>query len=302
MMERTFLPTFILGGAAKAGTTTAWEYLNSHPQICMALIKEPGFFTNARGCGNRPDPLAPRFSGRYRKGWSWYTRLFKDCQRARAIGEASVTYMPEADAPALIHRHLPHVQMLFLVRDPVDRLYSHFWQEVRHGWTLPKFYEMVSQRHPTLLRYIYVSSYHLHIRRYLEYFPARQVQILFFDDLVYDPAVFIQQLYRLIGVDDQYIPTNLGQKYNSRQIPVISRWKWLNRWLATNLIQLTRHKRLADWIKAQVWPVVQGNQSQGVDSPLDPDLRARLLPEFNQTISFLENHCQRDLSLWRQGG
>ena len=78
------LPTFMVAGAAKAGSTAIWEYLRPHPEICMAWMKEPNFFTReGRQSGNH-------------KGIDWYQSLFHNCEDARAIGDVSPAPCPAA--------------------------------------------------------------------------------------------------------------------------------------------------------------------------------------------------------------
>ena len=71
------VPTFIVAGATKSGTTALGEYLNDHPQVCMSWMKEPNFFTEEI-------PVT-----RYKNGFSWYQSLFDNCGQAKAIGEVS---------------------------------------------------------------------------------------------------------------------------------------------------------------------------------------------------------------------
>ena len=66
------LPTFIIAGAAKSGTTAIHEILDTHPEVCMSWMKGPTYFT-------REVPRA-----RYHKGLDWYESLFKGCGEAKA--------------------------------------------------------------------------------------------------------------------------------------------------------------------------------------------------------------------------
>ena len=129
------LPTFIIAGAGKSGTTALWAYLNQHPEICMSRIKEPMFFTNLLGYRQGGSIEAPVYEGRYKSGLEWYEKLFAKCCQKRALGEASTAYMYAKDAAGLIKKTLPEVKLIFLLRNPVDRLYSNYWQERKYGWT-----------------------------------------------------------------------------------------------------------------------------------------------------------------------
>ena len=108
------LPTFIIAGAAKSGTTALHEVLNSHPEICMSWMKGPTYFTEE----------ASRST--HQRGKEWYERLFSECVNAQAIGEVSPFYMTGMDAPELIYGTVPKVKLLFVLRNPIDRLYSYY--------------------------------------------------------------------------------------------------------------------------------------------------------------------------------
>jgi len=220
------LPNFIIAGAAKAGTTSLWYYLEEHPKICMASIKEPCFFSTAVGCASNPDGKSPRTSGQYSRGITWYESLYQNCNGAIAVGEASTQYMSEPESPELIKKFIPNAKIIFLLRDPVERIYSHYLHERHRGWDVIKFEEMVKQQHPAFLTYKYVSSYQLHLKKYEEVFPHKQLMVYLNDDMQKKPKSFIQQLYSELGVNPDFTPSNLGRRFNparSPRLPVYQR-------------------------------------------------------------------------------
>src|SRR5688572_24468381 len=108
------LPNFFIIGAMKAGTTSLWQYLRRHPEIFMSKLKEPGYFTEEL---------------RWDQGIEWYRSLFDDAGSARAVGEASTSYTkwPRfAGIPARMHALVPEARLIYLVRDPGDRIRSHY--------------------------------------------------------------------------------------------------------------------------------------------------------------------------------
>jgi len=133
------LPTFILAGAPKCGTTSLWEYFQMHPDVCTCAVKEPKFFCEEPSYVQEPDNYRSKSTGNYQKSINWYKSLFRQCKVENAIGEASGNYFISLEAPQLINKHLPDVILLFILRDPVERIYSHYWQEIRVGHKLPSF-------------------------------------------------------------------------------------------------------------------------------------------------------------------
>jgi hypothetical protein len=292
------LPTFIIAGAGRCGTTSLSEYLGSHPEVCMACIKEPNFFTKVSHLST------------YANGLDWYKSLFqvrnkgKDGAKSiiKAYGEASSSYMSCEDSPALIYQTVPEVKLIFILRDPIERMYSHFWwEQALLGRKLPDFAQMVRERHPFIQRLLYDSSYHLLLSRFLEYFPTEQVRVLLFEDMSQNPRGFIRDVYQYIGVDLEYIPSNLGKHFNASPQP---KTIWLQKWLwKFNVI--TMKMKLPVWqlsilkkARNKLWQV---NITSVKHPPIAREIRQELLTGINEAIDFVENYLQRPLPGWRRG-
>ena len=92
------LPTFILAGAPKAGSSAFWHYIRQHPDIYLPDEKEPFFF-----------------DFNFEKGLDWYESKFDGHNGEAAIGEATVWYMRWRSVPERIHSLLPDVKLIFLL-------------------------------------------------------------------------------------------------------------------------------------------------------------------------------------------
>jgi len=111
-------PNFFIVGAAKAGTTSLWQYLRQHPDVFMPqteLTKEPTHFSD----------LTPPWASQFRD-WDAYLKLFEPVQEQRAIGEASVAYLFSSDAAERIHARYPGARIIIALRHPAERAYSHY--------------------------------------------------------------------------------------------------------------------------------------------------------------------------------
>jgi len=116
------LPDFLVIGAMKCGTTSLYHYLREHPQVFMPQLKAPEFFAEASN---------------WHRGVDWYRRQFAGAgAEVLAIGEASNVYTKYPrymDVPARIAGHIPDARLIYVVRDPVERIRSHYRTRVAEG-------------------------------------------------------------------------------------------------------------------------------------------------------------------------
>jgi len=117
-------PDFFLVGAPKCGTTALYAMLGAHPEIFVSPIKEPDFFA----ADIRAAVLGGRVSrpGEFVEDWSEYLALFSGAAPSQRLGEGSVCYLASGVAAAAIHERCPEARILMVLRDPADRLFSHY--------------------------------------------------------------------------------------------------------------------------------------------------------------------------------
>ncbi|MGI9431489.1 MAG: sulfotransferase domain-containing protein [Myxococcota bacterium] len=191
------LPDFIIIGAAKSGTTSLHDYLARHPQICLSASDDPAV-RDKEPCFFDPDVNGSR-------GLDWYRALFSAARADQVCGEASTNYTrhPQvAGVPERIAATVPNVRLLYLMRDPVERAYSHYvhrWSRELHPDEpfRESFREFVAHD-PMCLD---SSDYELQIRRYWDHFPREALLLLRMDDLLGDPAALLRRVCGFIGVD-----------------------------------------------------------------------------------------------------
>lgn len=112
-------PNFFVAGAPRSGTTSLHAWLPSVHGVFMARIKEPNYFSRALIGDGHPMVKPIR---RERD----YLKLFRDAEHAKVVGEATPFYLADPEAPALIRSKSPDAKVLVTLRDPVERLYSHY--------------------------------------------------------------------------------------------------------------------------------------------------------------------------------
>ena len=201
-MTTTRLPTFLIIGTMKGGTTSLFEYLRIHPEVAMAEDKEVHYFTR----GDWETPAVRQ----------WYEAMFAGprAQRARARGEASPGYSryPQApETPERIAALIPDVRLIYLLRHPVQRIVSQYRHKVSLGTETRPIDEAVVDEH----EYVGTSRYACQIERYLEHFDRDQILTLRSEDLREERAETLATVLRFIGVDDRWQAPNLDQDFNA---------------------------------------------------------------------------------------
>ncbi|WP_263784445.1 sulfotransferase domain-containing protein [Salinibacter grassmerensis] len=184
-------PTFILGGTPKAGTTSVYHYLDQHPQVCMSARKETSVFIDD-------------------KSLEWlFENYYRHYDGERAVGEASAGTLGNPAVAERVYGALPDVQLIFVLRDPVDRLYSHFTflQSSRAIDPDRSFSEFIRSETEWRTTLIDLGRYHRHLSRFEKYFDRDQMLVLLFEDLKTDAEEFMESVYRFIGVEPSFRPS-----------------------------------------------------------------------------------------------
>jgi hypothetical protein len=191
------LPNFIVIGAQKSGTSSLHHYLQAHPEICMSRAKEPDFFT-----------LAHNWS----RGIAWYERQFPRVNGEIAIGEVSPSYTmhpSHPDVPARMASIIPKAKLVYLVRDPIARMKSHYQHRVAAGVErLPIEQALREDAH-----YLNTSRYAYQISRYLEYFPASHLLVVPSEALLTRRKSTLRRIFRFLGVDQDWWSPDLERKW-----------------------------------------------------------------------------------------
>ncbi len=194
----------IIGGTTKAGTTSLFNYLKDHPDICPAAFKETRFFL---------DPDYP-VKGRYNlyDGIENYYSYFKECSGSKILMEATPDYLYSSNAAENIYNNLSgNARFIFILRDPVDRLKSWYKFAKQNGSlkTDIKFEEYValqfdntSNNHDQYMRSLAQGQYHLYLKKYIEVFGEDNVQIIWFDELACKPYFVLQQVCKALNINN----------------------------------------------------------------------------------------------------
>jgi hypothetical protein len=196
----TQLPDFIIAGAARSGTTWLSHLLNKHPDIGMAkpFKPEPKFFL--------VDSL-------YNQGISYYSETWFSNRSNLKLGEKSTNYMEDPRVAARIYKHIPTVQLIFILRNPIERAWSNYHWSVMNGIEKESFDYAIKHENereiPDQLRYAKPFSY---IARgyyadllipFFKLFNREKILILKFEEIIKNPYELASKIHRFIGVDER---------------------------------------------------------------------------------------------------
>lgn len=294
------LPSFLILGAYKAGTTAINYLLADHPDIYMSPRKESRYFSY--------DPSSPGVGGsngrRMRSipvsSLAEYERLFAGARSERAIGEASPSYLPSVIAPARIRDTLDHPRLIAILRDPAERAFSHLLMNANRTYsTLPNlriaatnFDEHNSAMASDLRRILEIGFYSSQINRYWDVFPKEQLRIYLYEDFTSEPERVIHDICNFLGVTTDWTP-DTSQRHNVSGIPkneIVNRVMNTARQVA-NPILPRLPARLTDSLVR-----IRNHTMERVK--LSVDERASLIELYRDDILRLETMLDRDLARW----
>lgn len=193
-MSKSVLPNFLVIGVEKGGTTWLHAQLKKHPEIFLPNTKEIHFFNKYNS-----NFIAHDY---FKFGLEWYGEFFKDYNGQKAIGEITPMYICDPEAPFRIKQMLPEVKIIAILRNPVDRAYSHYWMAKQKNHTkIATFKEAIEQKEP---RFIERGLYYKQLKIYYELFDAQQIMVVFSDEVFKNPEYWISKICKFLGVNEFY--------------------------------------------------------------------------------------------------
>jgi len=204
---------FFIVGAQRSGSTYLLTLLDEHPEICMA---KP----------TRPEPKYFMNKSQYDVSASEYRELhFNNAEYSSQLhGEKSTSYYEVEESAHLISHLYPFSKIIFILRDPVERALSNYFFSVENGVekrTIEDVFLLETGITPTYdsnistnpFDYVGRGEYKRFIDLYLKYFKKEQIKVLIFEELRNNLSI-IQELFKFLNVDENYIPNSLMLKIN----------------------------------------------------------------------------------------
>ena len=209
---------FFIVGAPKAGTTSLYHYLSEHPQVEMSSQKEPDYISDKaiheQGmyyAKNRVDTLDK------------YESLFVE-KESVVYGEASVSYLFYENVAEDIKKYNPNAKIIIMLRDPIERAFSHYLMDYRLGLISDSFENVLAKiskhknAHLFYQQYIEVSKYAKQIQRYLDFFKKENILFIDYEDFKKNVSKTVDQVYNFLNISSEFV-ADINTKHNTFIMP-----------------------------------------------------------------------------------
>ncbi len=274
------LPNFVIIGAMKAATTSLHYYLNLHPQISMSKEKELNFFVKEKNWG---------------KGLDWYQSNFNGDKPFRGEASPNYTNFPLfKGVPERMHSVIPDIKLIYLVRDPIERILSHYVHKIADGGESRPLERVLSKLESN--RYICRSQYFMQLEHYLKVFPDRNILIISSEDLITNNRAVIKRVFEFLNVDSSFYDAkfqNILHKSNRKR-----RKDQIAQLLGQKSVMKNIHKlpysfrSYVDWLV--FWPF-----SRKVKRPvMNESLKQRIIDHLQDDVEQLRKFTGHKFSDW----
>ncbi len=309
------LPDFFIVGAAKAGTTSIYQYLKQHPEIYLPPIKEVNYFCSdirpenfrtdyARSVylnvdayieGGMKDEV---FHG-FIQNWEQYKKIFNPAAGKNAIGELSNTYLFSEVAAKNIYEKFPQAKIIMILRNPVERAFSHYQMDLRNGLVKEDFITEFNNDRYRLPKgwgisnlYYELGLYSEQVKRFMQFFKREQILVLLHDNFVNHEKSSFHMICKFLNVNENF-EFNFSVKHNQAKAPrnkfiaMLSRQKKI-----TKLTKKLFSSELLESIKRSLF---RKENQKGITD----EARRTVAGYYADDINKLSQLLNIDLSIWK---
>jgi Sulfotransferase domain len=287
-------PTFLIIGAMKGGTTSLHSYLGEHPQVQMAAIKETNFFAGPPPDGEPYPPGAERI-----EQLRDYEALFDPSIEVR--GEASPTYTTyprRKGVPERIKDLVANAKIVYIVRDPVDRVASHYHHRLSVDGETRPLREALGDFSDPYCPLTCPGLYAAQLERYLPHFPQDDILVVDQADLLGQRRATLREIFAFLAVDESFDSPRFDDEMNTgKELRTHSS--------AVVALRRTRTKvaplwwKLPEGLRRSVRSSVQRVAGKPLQAPtMDDDLRAGLREFYAEDAGRLRGLTGKAFPTW----
>jgi len=283
---------FIGLGVHKAGTTFIYEMLLQHPEVSFPIQKEIRYF-------NRylvEDPAFSQLNPKFDNNFEWYLSCFGKKSTNHKFGEISPMYFCDPCAPQKIFDTAPNAKLFVVVRNPIDRTFSHFLMNtVKFKKSEYKIQDMLNPAY----KYIKYSLYGESLERYLMLFPRNQLMVIEHQELINNPIEVLKALCRHIGIDDSSNFKGSEKKINEFSESIIPKLD-IFFYSVKDLLHKMGFKRVISMVQKTGLPkIIHDFNSKDSDKPrLTMEVRQKIYAILEGDIEKFETLIEKSYSHW----
>jgi hypothetical protein len=270
------LPNLIIIGAMKCGTSSMHNYLDAHPEISMSRQKELNFFS---------------FDRHWQRGEDWYGHHFSSAAAIRGESSPSYSKFPKVPhVPERMRTVIPSARFIYLVRDPVARIVSHYRHRLEVGKEKRSLNEALREFEGN--QYIDCSRYHMQLQQYLCHFSQSQILVVGAEEMKENRHETLRDVFRFLNVDESVRSPRHDAIYHASKPHGLVR-------------RTAEQSRLGRKIRPYVphsivhWAAARGPKEREVVPPsLDRGLREALCDYLREDVERLRTQVGRDFAQW----
>ncbi|MDC1505116.1 sulfotransferase domain-containing protein [Winogradskyella sp.] len=283
---------FYCVGAQKAGTTTLHDILNQHPDIFLPKTKEAHFFDEDE---------------KFEKGLEWYENtFFNESSNEKILGSCNPEYMYFEEVPKRIFESFGgDVKLIFILRNPADRAYSHYLmskrrciEELSFTVALKQEKSRINKDYFNKTNFSYASRgfYSEQIKRYLNYFPKENMMFIRFeDDFIKNKNKTINEIISFLDLEQ--IDLDVDLKSN---VARSSRFLFIQKFIyKQNIIKsffsIFVSQKMKNKIRSWIYKLVMKPEKK---NKLSFELKNSLMQQYKEDIKELEGLTGKNFSNW----
>ena len=280
---------FFIVGAPKAGTTSLFHYLNTHPEIKMSSAKEPNYFSDKELFDqglyygtSRIDTLQK------------YNSLFSGRKKEKLMGESSVSYLYYSEVPKRIKVYNTDSKIIVMLRNPVDRAFSHYLMDYRLGLTSESFESEFNKKIGLKFQqYFLLGNYSSQVKRYIDVFGRENIHFIWYSDFKKNTSLELEKVFDFLSLNTNYC-IDFNKVHNSFSMPKnnIVRKIYSIIWLRKVLVSLIPSTFIS-LIKSILF-------NKGNKPKISVEVRNSVSLYFEKDIEILEKLLSINLEKWKK--
>ena len=285
---------FFIVGAPKAGTTSLYHYLNEHPQIEMSLQKEPDYFSD------KEIQIQGLYYSRNRIDTEEkYNGLFNTQKKDVIFGEGSVSYLFYPTVAQDIKVYNPNAKIIIMLRNPIDRAFSHYLMDYRLGLVSDSFEDIINKKskhknaHLFYQQYIKVGEYAAQLKRYCDIFDKKNILLIDYENFKSDVTGTVNSAYSFLNISAEF-SVDINKKHNTFTMPKNKLIRFVYSFvIIRNILSFIFPKNIIKAVRLILF-------TKDKKPKLLEETRNQLKDYFSNDVRLLGNLIGKDYSKWIQ--